>query len=461
VLDPVRAKQKYLLAQRAPMQITNAMPGLSDLRRLERGMIYVRWFGVAFAVTGVAIQPSYPNTATHVAAWAITALLALGNVVIWGSIARIVSERDRARLGMAAFLFDIVVVMAMVSVYAYEAPYVTWALLFILPLEGALRYRMRGALGAAALNALFFVVQSIRVARIHDLGFDLPTYVFVVCLSTLIGAVAGSMAEGWHRQSAALEEQGRRLAELDELKDRFLATTSHELRGPLTAIIGGVDTVLARAGRLTPGQRDRMLEMVSNQSHQLSRLVEDLQVTSQAQAHKLSLRVETADLEATVRHALDAAEAHRRDHHLEVYVEPVDCRMDPARVAQIVRNLVENAYKYSPERSRVSVTAKTTGTGIALTVADHGPGVPEDKRGELFEAFSRIEETAAGRTGVGLGLYVVSELVDAMEGRIDLVSSPRGTSFTIHLPLEVERDGAAIGLVRPREQRDERAREQG
>lgn len=443
------------------MPISRPVTGLSDLRRLERGMIYVRWFGVAFAATGVAIQPSYPNTATHVAAWAITAFLATGNLVIWGAIARVDGDKGRARLGLAAFVFDVVVVMAMVSVYAYETPYVTWALLFILPLEGALRYRMRGALLAAGLNAVFFVVQSIRVARIHDLGFDFPTYFFVVCLSTLVGAVAGSMAEGWHRQSAALEEQGRRLEELDRLKDRFLATTSHELRGPLTAIIGGVDTVLARGDRLTPEQRNRMLEMVSNQSHQLARLVEDLQVTSQAQSHKLSLRVETADLEGTVRQALDAAEAHRRGHHLDLYVEPVDCRMDPARVGQIMRNLVENAYKYSPERSRVSVAARTTPTGIALTVADAGPGIPEEKRDELFEAFSRIEETAAGRTGVGLGLYVVSELVDAMGGTIDLVSSPKGTSFTIHLPVEIERGGAALGLVRTRDERPEASQEHG
>lgn len=416
-------------------------------------MIYVRWFGVAFAVTGVAIQPAYPNAPTEIAAWAIAGALAAGNLAIWGAIARASSDSERSKLGLAAFVFDITIVMAMVSIYAYETPYVTWALLFILPLEGALRYRMRGALLASGLNALFFIVQSIRVARIHELGFDAPTYVFVVCLSTLIGAVAGVMAEGWHRQSIALEEQGQRLAELDRLKDRFLATTSHELRGPLTAIIGGVDTVLLRADRITDEQRDRMLEMVSKQSHQVARLVEDLLVTSQAQSRKLSLRVEDAELESTIAQALEAAEVHRRDHRMELYVEPVTCEMDPSRVGQIVRNLVENAYKYSPERSRVSVSAKTTPDGISIAVSDHGPGVPEGKRDELFEAFSRIEETAGGRDGVGLGLYVVSQLVEAMNGRIDLVSSPKGTTFTITFPCEVRRGGATIGLVEAVESR--------
>jgi signal transduction histidine kinase len=121
---------------------------------------------------------------------------------------------------------------------------------------------------------------------------------------------------------------------------------------------------------------------------------------------------------------------------------------------------VENAYKYSPERSRVSVTAKTTASGIVVTVADRGPGIPEGKRSELFEAFSRIEETAQGKTGVGLGLYVVSELVEAMEGHIDLVSSPNGTSFTIHVPCEVERAGGTLGLVRDPAEEPGRARGQ-
>ena len=200
--------------------------------------------------------------------------------------------------------------------------------------------------------------------------------------------------------------------------------------------------------------------MVSKQSHQLARLVEDLMVTSQAQSHKLSLRLEDADLEPTITQALEAAEGHRRDHRLELFVEPVTCEMDPSRVGQIVRNLVENAYKYSPERSRVSVDARTTPTGIAIAVADGGPGLPEEKRDLLFEAFSRIEETSSGRDGVGLGLYVVSQLVEAMHGRIDLVSSPKGTTFTIHMPCEVRRDGTSIGLVEAPAEPVERLRKQ-
>jgi two-component system sensor histidine kinase KdpD len=115
----------------------------------------------------------------------------------------------------------------------------------------------------------------------------------------------------------------------------------------------------------------------------------------------------------------------------------------------VIRNLVENAYKYTPDRTRVAVTAKAVDGGLLLEVADDGEGIPPGKRDELFEAFSRIEETAAGQEGVGLGLYVVSQLVAAMDGRIDLASSSRGTSFSISIPCKhMGLEQQHIGLVK-------------
>ena len=114
----------------------------------------------------------------------------------------------------------------------------------------------------------------------------------------------------------------------------------------------------------------------------------------------------------------------------------------------MVRNLLENAYKYSPDRTRVAITAKGEKEGIVFRIADEGPGLPEDRREELFEAFSRVHETSIGKDGVGLGLYVVSQLVSAMEGRIDLKSSRNGAIFTINLPCEMRpREARSLGLV--------------
>jgi signal transduction histidine kinase len=420
---------------------------VKELRRLEQWMNYVRWSGVLFAAISVTIQPHYPNPATRNAAWVLVALLMVGTVAIWGALARIEHQHDVERLGMIAFTFDILVIVGFVSVYAFEIPYVTWALVLLIPIEGALRYRLNGALLGAMVTALFFIPQTSRVQSIHGGEWDSATYAFVVGLATLIAGIAGSMANNWHEQRRGFEMQSLRLIELDQLKDRFLAVTSHEIRGPLTTIISGVDMLRRRADRLTPENRDRIFEAIAMQSQQLARLVDDLLLTSQLQSGQLAIQPEWGELDATIGQALDAAAPRRRAHQLEVFVEPLRCRVDAARISQIVRNLVENAYKYTPDRSRVSVSGKRTHGGISLLISDDGPGIPADKRAQLFEAFSRAEENS-DQDGVGLGLFVVSHLVSAMNGRIDLTASSKGTGFSIYIPCKTQLpDRPALSIV--------------
>lgn len=424
------------------------MKGLGQLQQLEQRMTYVRWFGVLFGLASVAVEPQGavdPSAQTR--GYALVIALLIGSLLIWGLNNRLNHERDQERLGLLGFIFDIAVVSGIVFNFAQEPQYISWALLFVLPLEGALRYQLKGALASVGYVAVFFVVQSIERAALIGGPFDFDTYIFVVCMAALIALVTGTMANQWMAQARAYEMQSLKLAEVDELKDRFLAITSHEIRGPLTAIIAGVDTVRKRKDKLTAEQQDRLLEIVYLQGHQLARLVDDLQITSQVTSGQLTLEPEWADLQPTVNQALEAAASKRRDHHLEVFVEPLSCEMDASRIGQIVRNLVENAYKYTPAATRVSVTGRAESRGFSLEVKDEGKGIPADKRDLLFKAFSRIEETAAGQEGVGLGLYVVSQLVNAMKGRIDLTSSEAGTSFNISIPCDTRRAETRLEVI--------------
>jgi signal transduction histidine kinase len=421
---------------------------LGELQRLERWMTRLRWFGFAFGIVAISLESRYPSRATERAALFVVSVLAFGSLFISAAMKRAKTRPEQVRLGAAAFAFDTLVVVCFVWLFAFEHPYVTWALLILLPMEGALRYRLRGALGAAAFVALFFVAQTVHRAEVTSGSFDVNTYVFVVGLATLVAGVTGSMAEDWYAQRQAYLRQSLKLAEVDKLKDRFLAITSHEIRGPLTAVIAGVDTIWRRGDKLNAEQRDRLLEMVSRQSHHVARLVDDLLVTSQLQAGKLALQPDWVELGATVGQALEAAGSKRRGHQLEVFVDPLRCRIDGARVGQVVRNLVENAYKYTPERTPVTVTARLDKGGIVIEVADGGKGIPPDQRESLFEAFSRGDESGSRQEGAGLGLYVVSQLIGAMEGHVDVASSSEGTTFTLYVPCATEQlQRPRLGLV--------------
>jgi signal transduction histidine kinase len=298
---------------------------------------------------------------------------------------------------------------------------------------------LRGALVAAV------VVSAVFVGATWDSPLE-PA--LVAGVSFAVAWVVGNAVQMWHDTQRFLERQSAQLIELDRLRDRNVAITSHEIRSPLTAIIAATDVLKRRGDEIEPAKRARLLEIMSQQGRQLARLVDDLMISSELQAGELLVQAEMNDLEAVVQRGLEGAAPKRRAHQLEVFIDPVRCEIDEYRVAQILRNLLENAYKYTPDRSRVTVTGQATEEGIELAVADDGPGIPLEKRDLLFEAFRRMAETSAGKEGVGLGLFVVSQLVAAMDARIDLASSSRGTTFTIRIPCRVERiEHRRMGII--------------
>ena len=407
----------------------------------------VRIVGVAAGALAIALRSPWPDPTSEIVGWVVVSVVAAGTLAAWGWARGPRSERDIVRISALGFLLDLLLAFGMVWTFAGTS----WVVLAALPfaaLSGALRYRWPGAWFGFGATALFSLFVFIRIGDISNAPFDRSAYAFMVLISAAMGFVAATMTEGWRARRVEFESQASRLVELDRLKDRYIAVTSHEIRGPLSAMIAAIDTVRARWEQLDPDRREHLLEMVQAQGRELDRLVQDLFISAEVQGGGLQLQPEWVELEPTIKRATDAAAGKRRAHLLELFVEPLRVQIDPYRVTQIVRNLVENAYKYTFDRTKVVVIARGAEDGLVLEVSDNGDGIPAEKRDQLFEAFSRIEETSAGQEGVGLGLYVVSQLVAAMNGRIDLQSSSRGTTFSIYVPCKtLPLHRPQIGLV--------------
>jgi signal transduction histidine kinase len=423
------------------------MTGVPQQRRLEQALSVIR---VAALIAAIADISQRSESAPDIGRSAVTLLLALGvgtaAILILNS--RLTTRRSITRLAIVAFAFDVVVVFGAVWIWASSST-LAGAMLLLIPVEAALRFRLIGSMIGALVTSAVFALVIADSANDRGIEFDAGSVAFLSVLSFAIAFLVGWMTQGWHERTTVVEKHSARLFEMDKLKDRYIAMTSHEIRGPLTAMITAVDTVRTRWDKLAPDRRDHLLEMVYLQGHQLDRLVEDLMISAEVESGGLTISPQWVELEPAIKRALDAAAAKRRAHLLEVFVDPVRVEIDPYRISQVIRNLVENAYKYTPDRTRVAVTAKVIDGGLSLEVADDGEGIPPGKRDQLFEAFSRIEETAAGQEGVGLGLYVVSQLVAAMDGRIDLASSSRGTTFSISIPCKrMPIDQQHIGLVK-------------
>ena len=230
-----------------------------------------------------------------------------------------------------------------------------------------------------------------------------------------------------------------RLEELDQLKSDFVASVSHELKTPLTAIIGAAKTVSRKGRDMDPEHHAQFMEMIERQGGRLLRLVEDVLTTSQIESGRPMKRV-LVDLRAAAQEVIDELGQTNigRDRDIRLVAEPDKPQIwgDLIALQQIMTNLIENALKYSGETSKVVVTVKETTEEGLLEVADDGFGISEEGLRVIFDRFHQVDSSSTRKVGgFGLGLFIVKQLVDAHAGEISVDSKlGAGTTFTVRLP---------------------------
>jgi signal transduction histidine kinase len=235
-----------------------------------------------------------------------------------------------------------------------------------------------------------------------------------------------------------LKEQNERLREADRLKDEFVALISHDLRTPLTSIMGYLELTMddEQIGEDSRGY----LEIVQRNSDRLLRLVNDLLFVARLEAGELDLHRLELGLAAIVQQAVEEAKPRARDKGVELRAdirEVPDVRGDRGRMYQLLDNLISNAIKFTPEGGHVDVRLTSKGARVRLEVADTGIGISPAEQARLFERFFRAS-TATERQipGTGLGLYIANAIVEAHGGEIDVESEPgSGTAFVVELPV--------------------------
>ena len=227
-------------------------------------------------------------------------------------------------------------------------------------------------------------------------------------------------------------EMQRRLAELDSARKQFIANASHELRTPIFSLGGFVE--LLEEEDPNPEERAEFVRTMRQQIERLTKLTTDLLDLSQLDAGAMVMHARSVDLSALAREVTrefgPRAELHGSRLELRTPEQPAIARGDPDRVRQIIRILLDNALKHTPEGTKVTVTTYSANRRAELTVSDEGSGIPQRVQNRIFERFY----TADTAGGSGLGLAIASELVQRMQGRITISSSRRFTAFTLDLP---------------------------
>ncbi len=217
--------------------------------------------------------------------------------------------------------------------------------------------------------------------------------------------------------------------ELEDAKDLFLATTSHELRTPITVVQGFASTLASRWDKLADEDRRSAVQTIAERAGSLARLVEQLLLGSRAGADQLQVTNGPFDLAGLLRGAAVAFRPLSDLHTLEIDV-PDDlppAHGDPMATDIIVGQLLENAFKYSPEGGAVTIRAGLADDRIVVTVQDEGIGIRLADRDRVFERFVQAEAGDRRRFGgIGLGLYIVRQLALAQDGEISAGDGPHG-----------------------------------
>jgi len=232
---------------------------------------------------------------------------------------------------------------------------------------------------------------------------------------------------------------------LDQLKDDFIGLVSHELRSPLTVIIGAVNTVLTEGDRLSPEETRQLITDAALEADALSHLLSNLLELSRAQANRLLIRAEPVNVARIIQDTVEEIKRQSSAHQfiLDIPKKLPTVYVDRLRLERILYNLIDNAVKYSPQGGEVRVSVKSEEERLVIAVSDQGIGISRSDQAKLFGPFQRLEELRLnGIRGLGLGLLVCRRLVEAHDGRIWVESDPgKGSTFFFTLPLSYSQPG--------------------
>ncbi|MES2473489.1 MAG: ATP-binding protein [Pseudomonadota bacterium] len=359
-------------------------------------------------------------------------LFPFGLTVSWRQFAKLKLEH---RFLEAAILFSLLTAVA-VAGFRFGAPVLYLVLVGVL--AASTRFRLMGA------GASLIVAAVIGFAAVHSLpgGRDLfwvemLQLYFAVC--SIVGVRTAMLLNERDLHMAIIERRHKRVVRASRFKSQLLAHVSHEVRSPLSAIIGF--SSMLESGSLKADRAPEFAAIIGHNGELLRRLHDDLLDLSRAEAGTLTMQPERVAVNHTLKQCVGAirldATLGGKDVLIDSVADTLALTCDPIRLAQILNNLIANAYKYGDNSSPIRVSARALENGFGrIEIANSGPGIPRDEHEAVFLPFRRAAGVGRNVPGAGLGLSIAKMLVEAQGGRIDFDSVPgRQTRFWIDLPL--------------------------
>jgi signal transduction histidine kinase len=398
--------------------------------QVERLVAVLRLFGLVAGLVLIELT-DFPNAALAAFAWSTMAVLTLACVPLW-FWGRRTGWASRALLHVG-FVVDVLLIVGYAVGFAHLQPNVSWCVAFTVVADAGMRYGQRGVAVGLSLAVGVVALQAWVHQEITGEQTTLVNYAFVV--STLVGVAGVLWVYGrlFVRRSTEHRDQSLALADALELQERGIAAVAHEFRGALAVIVGSARTARQKRDRLDDGHLEALLEDIESQGQRVEELVDGLLSHHSDRLGALAVRARHDDVALTVARALDASSRHRRNHDLQLDLPSTVCTLDHERLQQVVRNLVDNAYQHTRHGGLVSVAIRRLGVTVEVRVADHGDGIEPTRLQRALAPFRRGIGTGDDEA-VGLGLYLVHQIVAAMGGTVEIHTSDAGTDVAVRVP---------------------------
>ena len=254
---------------------------------------------------------------------------------------------------------------------------------------------------------------------------------------SIVRTFSSQMALALEGMRLASEASKARLdAETNSLRAALFSSVTHDLRTPLASITASVTSLLDEGARFTTRDRRELLETIRHEAERLNRLVGNLLDLSRIRAGAVTPNATLGEIDDVIEGVVGRLQAVLANHriHLMLRGDLPEISMDVVQIDQVLTNLIENAVKFSPAGSAVTISAARWHDTAEVRVVDHGPGIPSEERERVFEAFVRGEQGSA--TGSGLGLSISRAIVESHGGRIWIEGTPGGgTTVVFRLPV--------------------------
>ncbi|MDP3232739.1 MAG: response regulator [Myxococcales bacterium] len=262
-------------------------------------------------------------------------------------------------------------------------------------------------------------------------GTHFPVHLSITARRALSGEVTGYIGI-----AGDISDRKR----IERLQSEFISTVSHELRTPLTSIRGALGLVAGGVTGDLPKEAQEYIEIALSNSDRLVRLINDILDIEKMQSGSMEFRMRATELGEAIRSAIAANEAFASTHRVRLQlssaIPPGEVLVDPDRLAQVLTNLISNAAKFSPADGVVELSVEQAAGFMRVNIRDHGPGIPDEFRGRIFQRFAQADASSTRQKGgTGLGLSISKAIVEKMRGHIGFEAAPGGgTVFFFELP---------------------------